>query len=45
MQGFLLRNVASPSAREAVKAARFAGGFAGLDSFARRRLFATMFLW
>jgi hypothetical protein len=37
--------VALPSSLEAVKATRCAGGFAGLDSFARRRPFATMFLW
>jgi hypothetical protein len=45
MQGFLFSNVALPSAREAVKATCFAGGFAGLDSLARRWPFATMSFW
>jgi hypothetical protein len=40
-----LATVALPSPCEAVKATRFAGGFAGLDSVARRRLLATMSLW
>jgi hypothetical protein len=39
------RNVALPSPREAVKATRSAGGFAGLDSFARRRPLLAMILW
>jgi hypothetical protein len=40
-----LATVALPSTLEAVKATRCAGGFAGLDSFERRRPLATMFLW
>jgi hypothetical protein len=36
---------ALPSAREAVKAPRFAGGFADLDSFAGRWPLAHHVLW
>jgi hypothetical protein len=41
-EGISSTTVALPSAREAVKATRFAGGFAVLDRFARRRLLPTV---
>jgi hypothetical protein len=44
-KGATSATVALPLAREAVKATRFAGGFAGLDRLARQWLLPTMFFW